>query len=102
MSKKIKFQLHQFYNTLMSHKFYPKIKSVQPKNDYKLTVTFDNNVVKEYDCKPILQKPFFHLLREPAFFKSVNVDVGGYGIIWNDQLDLSEYELWIHGVTIED
>ncbi len=27
----------------------------------------------------------------------VRVDTGGYGISWNDAIDLSEYELWTHG-----
>ena len=31
----------------------------------------------------------------------VLVDVGGYGIIWNDELDLSCDELWDNGTTVE-
>ncbi|MDO4617167.1 MAG: DUF2442 domain-containing protein [Lachnospiraceae bacterium] len=30
---------------------------------------------------------------------SVSVDVGGYGIIWNDDLDLSCDELWERGTS---
>jgi hypothetical protein len=26
------------------------------------------------------------------------VDKHGYGIVWNDELDLSESELWINGL----
>jgi len=30
----------------------------------------------------------------------VKVDAGGYGISWNDDIDLSEYELWTNGKPI--
>jgi hypothetical protein len=32
--------------------------------------------------------------------KSVRVDSGGYGISWNDDVDISEYELWTNGVEV--
>jgi len=32
--------------------------------------------------------------------KSVRVDSGGYGISWNDDVDLSEYEIWTNGVEV--
>ena len=42
------------------------------------------------------------LLKEnPLKFNDVSVDVGGYGIIWDDDLDLSCDELWEHGVQVE-
>ena len=36
-----------------------------------------------------------------AFFKAVTVDPGGYGVSWDDEMDLSEYELWNNGVEVE-
>jgi hypothetical protein len=42
----------------------------------------------------------FEVLKNDAFFKSVKVDSGGYGISWNDDADLSEYELWANGVEV--
>lgn len=32
-----------------------------------------------------------------ALFLDVTVDVGGYGIVWGDDLDLSCRELWREG-----
>ena len=78
----------------------PKIVSVQPQEDKKLLVKFINGVEKIYDCKQILQLEVFHLLHNEAFFKAVKVDLGGYGISWNDDVDLSEYELWTNGVEV--
>ncbi len=60
-----------------------------------------NGVVKIYDCANLLTTPTFFLLRDPACFRRVQVDPGGYGISWNDELDLSEAELWLHGQVVE-
>jgi len=32
---------------------------------------------------------------------NISVDVGGYGTIWGDKLDLSCDELWEHGAQVE-
>ncbi|CDH46826.1 MAG: DUF2442 domain-containing protein [Candidatus Competibacteraceae bacterium] len=39
-------------------------------------------------------------LKNSAFFKNVRVDQGGYAVYWNDEIDISEYELWTHGIPI--
>lgn len=79
----------------------PKILSVLPLDDKKLLVKFANGVEKIYDCKPLIEKiePFKPLENE-VFFKQVKVDAGGYGISWNDKVDLSEYELWVNSVEV--
>jgi hypothetical protein len=63
-----------------------------------LLVQFTNGVEKIYDCAALWNKEMFQPLKNAAFFKSVKVDSGGYGISWNDEIDLSEYELWMHGI----
>lgn len=79
----------------------PKIKSVLPLQEWKLLVTFANDVQKIYDCTPLFQQERFWQLRNEAFFKSLKVDVGGYGVSWNDDIDLSEYELWHNGIEVD-
>jgi hypothetical protein len=32
----------------------------------------------------------------------VKVDPGGYWVSWNDEADLSEYELWVNGRLIDE
>ena len=76
----------------------PKILSVQVLENKKLLVKFDNGIEKIYDCSPLLAMEMFQTLKNDAFFKAVSVDVGGYGISWNDDADLSEYELWTNGI----
>jgi len=80
-----------------------KIKNVYALPDYRLSVQFAEGVTKIYDLKPLLEKmPMFATLKEnDAAFCSVSVDVGGYGIVWNDDLDLSCDELWENGVQVD-
>lgn len=79
---------------------FPKIKTVKPITGFRLLVTFDNNDEKIYDCTPLLTEYPFTNLKNIALFKLVTVDAGGYGISWNDEVDLSESELWKNGVAI--
>ena len=79
-----------------------KVKSISPLADFKLSVQFSEGVTKLYDVKSLFEKiPAFSYLKDrPDEFACVAVDVGGYGIIWNDELDLSCDELWEHGVQV--
>ncbi|MDI3312259.1 MAG: DUF2442 domain-containing protein, partial [Thermoanaerobacterium sp.] len=74
-----------------------KVISIKAIDDYKLIVKFENGVIKEYDMKQKLDEWPFELLKNKAFFKAVKVETGGYGISWNNIIDLSEYELWNNG-----
>jgi len=78
----------------------PKIQSIRPLANRRLLVKFVNGVEKIYNCNPLLQRETFHLLKNDAFFKSARVDQGGYGVSWNDDVDLSEYELWVNGESL--
>ena len=75
----------------------PRIQSVKLLEGKRLLVKFVNGVEKVYDCNQVLRLEAFELLQNEAFFKSVKVDPGGYGVSWNDEADLSEYELWVNG-----
>jgi hypothetical protein len=78
-----------------------KVKAVSALPDYHLSVQFSEGVTKIYDVKPLFAKwaPFTALKDAPERFTDVEVDVGGYGIIWNDDLDLSCDELWENGIS---
>ena len=76
---------------------HPKVKAVLAINNHMLVVEFDNNKKKKYDVTPLLSKDMFSPLKNPAFFKTVSVEQGGYAVVWNNDIDISEYELWSHG-----
>jgi hypothetical protein len=75
----------------------PGIESVKPLKGGRLLATFANGAAKTYDCNQLLHLEMFQVLANEGFFKSVKVDVGGYGVSWDDDVDLSEYELWVNG-----
>ncbi len=81
---------------------YPKIETVRPLSGKRLLVRFQNGVQKVYDCTRLLEDESFALLHHDAFFNAVRVDAGGYGVSWNDALDLSEAELWVNGRSPEE
>lgn len=79
---------------------YAKIISVQAIDNHTLVVEFENQQRRKYDVIPLLEREMFADLKNSAFFKNVRVDQGGYVVYWNDEIDISEYELWTHGIPI--
>jgi len=79
---------------------YPKIKSARAIDSHTLLVEFDNLESKRYDVTPLLGKEMFAPLQNPAFFKNVQVDNSGHAVYWNEDIDLSEYELWSKGASL--
>ena len=79
-----------------------KIKSIKALDNYIIHVDFENGVSKEYDVKTLISdfKDFESLTQVHSLFEQVKVDVGGYGVSWNDELDLSCNELYANGVSI--
>ena len=75
----------------------PRILSVAAITSTQLYVVFHDGSKRVYDCQPLLDRERFHHLKNCGFFRTVHVDAGGYGISWNDNIDLSEYELWTNG-----
>lgn len=80
-----------------------KVKAVNALPDCCLSVQFAEGVTKIYDVKPLFDKweAFRKLQESPELFSTVEVDEGGYGVVWNDDLDLSCDELYANGETVE-
>ena len=79
------------------------IKSVQPLENYILLITFKDGATKIYDVKILFEEidAFNDLKNMKGLFEQVKVDVGGYGISWNDEIDLACEELWNNGISHE-
>ena len=76
-----------------------KVKDISALPNLRLSVQFANGTTKVYDVAPLLERfAAFQPLQDENLFSSVEVDVGGYGIIWNDDIDLSCDELWANGI----
>ncbi len=64
----------------------PRVLAVAPQDDFKLLLTFDNGERGVFDCKPLLEKPAFRVLRDKARFDLVSVQYGT--VWWNGDIDL--------------
>ena len=80
-----------------------KISNITALSDLRLCVQFAEGVTKIYELKPLLKKiPAFKIFESrPELFEAVKVDVGGHGIVWNDEVDLSCDELWENGKVVK-
>ena len=79
-----------------------KVKSVRPMDDFVLLVSFSEGVTKTYDVKPLFSKWLvFNELKNNHLFEEVSVDQGGYGVSWNDDIDLSCDELFYEGKEVK-
>jgi hypothetical protein len=67
-----------------------------------LFITFQDGSTKLYDVKPLFDQweAFMALTVITGLFERVTVDTGGYGIVWNDDIDLACDELWENGDPI--
>lgn len=82
---------------------FQRVQAVEPLPGLALKVSFQNGAVKRYDVRPLLSvwEPFKALAQVSGLFNQVHVDLGGYGISWNDEIDLSCDELWNNGTAWE-
>ena len=78
-----------------------KINKVSPLTDYKIVVYFQDGVAKIYDVEKLFKKwPRFSILKDSKeLWYDARVSAGGFGVIWNDDLDLSCEEIWENEIT---
>ena len=67
-----------------------------------LELTFQDGIVKRYDMSVVFEKyPQLSALKDRELFLSGKL-LGGYGIIWNDDLDLEVETIYYDGETIRE
>lgn len=79
-----------------------RVKSVAALPGLMLSVEFAEEVTKLYDINPLKDRlPVFRKLDDQQVYELVEVDVGGCGVVWTDDIDLSSDELWENGIIVE-
>lgn len=80
------------------------IRSLSTTADLKLIAQFDDGIIKEYSVAELMKKnkTFKAFEKNPSLFQKAKIDTGGYGIVWNDNIDLSANEIWANGKTVEN
>ena len=80
-----------------------RVKEVKPLPSYNVLVSFVTGECKCYNVAQLFEKwdVFKTLSSVNGLFEQVKVETGGYGISWNDDIDLSCNELWENGISID-
>lgn len=79
-----------------------KVVEVSIKENLIIIAKFKDGTIKEYDTKKLVDKyEIFRDLKNKELFELVKVDKGGYGISWNEKIDLSSEEIWKNGKKIK-
>lgn len=77
------------------------ITKIETKENLIIVATFADGEVISFDVKTMFEKyPVFKALEDKKLFNSVSIDGIGYGISWNDELDLSSDGIYNRGKHI--
>ena len=70
--------------------------------DVTFKMTFQNGKIVKYDLSKLISKyPQFKRLREDRnLFMMGHLDSGGYGVIWDDELDLDATSVYLDGEVV--
>ncbi len=71
-------------------------------SDYKLLLTFDDEITKIVDLKPYLKGNIFKPLKNINYFKTVKVNSDIDTIVWENGADISPDFLYEIGETVSE
>jgi hypothetical protein len=78
------------------------VRTVTALDNYVLLIEYCEGVARLYDVKPLFDRiPVFNQLKKNNLFSKVKVDCGGYGISWNEEIDLAAEEPYYNGTPIQ-
>lgn len=79
-----------------------KIKSIGLAGDSVLIAQFEDGICKTYDVRQMVESfpDFAKLIEDKDLFRKVHVEGSGFGIVWNDDFDLSCNEIWENGTVV--
>ena len=76
----------------------PRVKSVEPRAEYRLELTFTNGETGVYDCSPLLDFGVFRELRDESYFRRVRVVNGT--VAWPHEQDIDPDTLYIEAAKL--
>ena len=80
----------------------PRIKNIQPLDNYMLRVTFDCGTTVIYDVKQDIEdiEQFRPLKTEYGLFQQVQVDTSRTCVYWNEFIDLASDSIFEYGEKV--
>lgn len=80
-----------------------KARKVYPLDGLVIGVLFADGTFKKYDLEPLCKKwPVFKSLYHRDLFETAHIEAGGYGIVWNEDVDIAAEEIYLHGTEWPD
>lgn len=76
----------------------PRVKHVEPTNDFELILTFNTGEKKKFDAKTLFQYPIYAPLKNIGFFKLVKAD--NMCVYWNDDIDICPDTLYTQSIPM--
>lgn len=81
--------------------YFQKAVKIEYKDGTAFELTFTNGEIKHYDMAVLFERfPVLAALRDRELFVSGKL-AGGYGIIWNDDIDLEVETVYQYGIPVE-
>ena len=79
-----------------------RVEDILPLDDFSLLVFFRDGSVKKCDLREHFEetRPFGILLEKPEYFGSVRIQIGGYGVTWDVNMNISDTMLYQMGEPI--
>jgi len=71
---------------------------VEVADDFKLTLTFENGEIREFDCRPILNEKPFDSIANIFIFRQVKVEHGT--VVWPNEVDIPPETLYLESKSI--
>lgn len=86
----------------IKNRFLRRIENVVPLEDFSLLVFFADGIIKKCDIKSYLEeRQQFHILLErEELWENVKSQIGGYGVTWDENLNISNSMLYKIGKKI--
>lgn len=83
-------------------RFHQKIEDVVPLQDSCLLAFFRDGTIRKCDLKAYFEKEprFSILVKRPDYFAQVQIQTGGYGIQWDENLAIPTYVLYKMGKSV--
>jgi hypothetical protein len=80
----------------------PRISRIEPMDDFKILVTFDEGRTVVYDVGVDIKeiKAFEDLKTLPYLFKNATLDSSRTCIVWNDRIDLPSDTIYEYGQPV--
>jgi len=78
------------------------IQKVKPLDGFILEAVFTGGEIRHYDCRRLIDRypAFKAMVQDPEIFRHPQIVSGGYGVIWNEELDVASEEIWEKGSVV--